>query len=144
MFLCLFFKILIYKRESIQRINTLKSLSFMTKLWILVINLKSLKIFQYKRIMGEDINCLYIKLFQNSKHKKKLSRDIFPFPSILLLLLKKKSLLFWKYTAVHSYKWVGNVTSIWSTFNVTIKLYQLFHVCTDEGDEFCFIKIVLH
>lgn len=99
MFLCLFFKILIYKRESIQRINTLKSLSFMTKLWILVINLKSLKIFQYKRIMGEDINCLYIKLFQNSKHKKKLSRDIFPFPSILLLLLKKKKFVILK---VHS------------------------------------------
>lgn len=43
-------------------------------------------IFKCKRIMGENRNCLYTKLFQNSEHKRKLSKHIF---SSILLSFKK-------------------------------------------------------
>lgn len=85
--------------------------------------------------MGKDINCLYTKIFQNSKYQEKLSKYSFVFPSILFSL--KNKLLFWKYTAVHSYKSRGiNITSVGSKFNVTIKLYQSLHTCTNMRREF--------
>lgn len=89
-FLCFSFLISIYKREKLyQSIKTLKSLSIMTELWILVIILKRkvAMIFKCKRIMGENINCLYTKIFQIVSIKRNSLSIVFL--SLLLLSFKK-------------------------------------------------------